>query len=451
MTLLCNHSVLILLCFTSIEAFLIRDNVNCLLTAWSQWSEPNSSGEQTRSRQIMRYPSGRGRPCEELNEIRVFEVDCEVSVWTQWSDNFGFGEQSRTRTISQPSRGARGKCPELEEVRYTGVVPSVKVTTKNVKNYFVRADRKYRKDNQIGKVETPNEKGLTRDLVIIMDSSGSINRGPFQDAKIQTSKLIGLLRPPDKPFDKVAGQPYQYNQTAMLIYSNIVEETFDFKRYNTTSDIQNAISRATYFDKSTNTAEAFRRAKGLFTTAKGARDPTRAKRDVHSLTHAKSDNAAKTFAAAESLQPVADMHGLMTGSFTSDRISQTLHTPKDRISQMLHTQNEVSVWTQWSDNFGFGQQSRTRTITQPSIGAGWKTPELEEVRYTGIVPSVEATAKNFENYFVRADRKYRKDNQIGKVETPNEKGLTRDLVIIMDSSGSIRNGPFQDAKIQQAN
>ncbi|XP_053395763.1 matrilin-3-like [Mercenaria mercenaria] len=103
----------------------------------------------------------------------------------------------------------------------------------------------------------------------------------------------------------------------MLTYSHIVEETFDFKRYNTTSDIQNAISKATFFDSGTNTAEAFRRAKGLFTTAKGARDPARAKREVLILTDGQSDNAANTFAAVESLKRVADVYGLMTGSFSS--------------------------------------------------------------------------------------------------------------------------------------
>ncbi|XP_045158271.2 matrilin-3-like [Mercenaria mercenaria] len=315
MSLLCNNIVLIMLCFTSIEAFFFKDNVDCLLTDWSRWSEQSSSGEQTRSRRIMRHPSGRGRPCEELTEIRVFQVDCKVSGWTKWSENFGFGQQSRTRTITQPSRGSGKRCPELEEVRYTGIVPSVKATAKNVENYFVRADRKYRKDNK-------NKKGLTRDLVIIMDSSGSIRKGPFQDAKIQTSKLIGLLCPSDKPFDKVAGQPYQYNQAAMLTYSHIIQETFDFKRYSKTSNIQNAISKATFFGRGTNTAEAFRRAKGLFTSAKGARDPTRAKREVLILTDGKSDNAAKTFAAVESLKRVADVYGLMTGRFSSNGMKE---------------------------------------------------------------------------------------------------------------------------------
>ncbi|XP_053395026.1 uncharacterized protein LOC128555742 [Mercenaria mercenaria] len=326
MSLLCDHIVLILFCFTSIEAFFFRDDVDCLMTAWSQWSEQNSSGEQTRSRRIMRHPSGRGRPCEELTEIRVYGVDCEVSEWTQWSENFGFGQQIRTRTITQPSIGAGDICPELEEIRYTDNVPSVNVTAKHVKSYFVRPNGNYNGDNQ-------NVQGMPRDLLIIMDSSGSIRSSRYEDAKIQTSKLIGLLCPTDVPFDKVAGQPYQYNQAAMLTYSDIVEETFDFKRYNTTADIQNAISRATYFDMSTNTAEAFRRAIGLFTNAKGARDPARAKREVLILTDGRSNNAHDSLAAAESLKQVADVYGLITGSFSlhgKEEITRYVSQPPNR-------------------------------------------------------------------------------------------------------------------------
>ncbi|XP_053395027.1 uncharacterized protein LOC128555743 [Mercenaria mercenaria] len=176
-----------------------------------------------------------------------------------------------------------------------------------------------------------------------MDSSASIQWRPFKDAKIQTSKLIGLLCPSDKPSDKVAGQPYQYNQAAMLTYSQMVEETVDFKRYNTTSDIQNAISRATHFARSTNTAEAFRRAKGLFTTAKSARDPARAKREVLILTDGQSDNAAETLAEAESLKHVAEVYGLITGSFLSDGMKELTKYVSAPINEYLFYVQDYQV------------------------------------------------------------------------------------------------------------
>ena len=112
---------------------------------------------------------------------------------------------------------------------------------------------------------------MVRDLVLIMDSSGSIKSAPFEDAKFQTSRLIGLLCPndPTPPFDKIAGSPYQYNQAAMVTFSTSVVENFDFNAYDTTTEIQQAIMGANYEGLLTNTHLAFDMAKSMFDPSKG--------------------------------------------------------------------------------------------------------------------------------------------------------------------------------------
>ena len=109
---------------------------------------------------------------------------------------------------------------------------------------------------------------LTRDLVLIMDSSGSIGSKSFTEAKNQTSRLIGLLCP-IPPFDRIINFPYQYNQAAMVTYSTGVVNNFDFSTYSTTVDVQNAILRARYEGRQTNTHLAFDTARSLFNPSKG--------------------------------------------------------------------------------------------------------------------------------------------------------------------------------------
>jgi hypothetical protein len=109
---------------------------------------------------------------------------------------------------------------------------------------------------------------LPRDLVLILDSSGSIGISNFSLAKEQLSKLVGLLCP-IPPFDRIVGFPYQYNQAAMLTYSTDVLTNFYFNTHNTTVSIQNAIKSAAYVGRLTYTNKAFDRAKVLFQPGTG--------------------------------------------------------------------------------------------------------------------------------------------------------------------------------------
>ncbi|XP_045157958.2 collagen alpha-5(VI) chain-like [Mercenaria mercenaria] len=312
MDFLCAQITLIFFGVTAVQAFLF--NKDCLVTSWSNWSETNSNGIQTRTRQIMRFPSEGGQPCPVLFEERV-DVDCQVSQWSAWGENFGFGQQSRSRTITQRPGGAGAKCPELEEVRYTGEVPSVNVTAKKVEANFIRPTGNYRVRRQAGT-------GSVRDLLLIMDSSGSIGRNGFTKANSEISRLIGLLCPLNGPFDERPASLYQHNQAAMLTFSTYVNENFDFDDYSTTAEIQKAIAGARYYGGMTDTASAFTKAISLFQPDKGARDESLVKREVLILTDGRSNDRDQTLAAVKELHEVADVYGLMTGSFSKQGMEE---------------------------------------------------------------------------------------------------------------------------------
>ncbi|XP_060562470.1 uncharacterized protein LOC132722054 isoform X4 [Ruditapes philippinarum] len=290
--------------------------VDCSVTPWSPWSLVNSAGHQTRMRRIMRYPQNGGQPCPSLTETKD-SADCTVTPWSTWSANFGFGQQSRVRTVITQPIGSGKQCPTLEEIRYTGRYLGVNETGKNFQDFFVRPNGQHVTKGKRS-TQTPN---LPRDLVIIMDSSGSIGRVDFEVAKEQTAKLIALLCP-NAPFNKIAGSPYQYNQAAMLTYSTYVVENFDFNTYNTTASIQNAINSVRYVGRGTNTNKAFDQARGLLQPSKGVRDSARAKREVLILTDGRSNSQSLTLAAVKKLTLEADVYGLMIGSFTIEGINE---------------------------------------------------------------------------------------------------------------------------------
>ncbi|XP_053395018.1 uncharacterized protein LOC123524270 [Mercenaria mercenaria] len=346
MIFLCAQFTLIFFGVPAVQTFLFSKD--CLVTQWSNWSETNSYGIQTRTRQVMRYPSDGGQPCPAVVEEQGDDVDCQVSQWSAWGGNFGFGQQSRSRTITQHPEGSGNKCPELEEVIYIGAVPSVNVTAKYVQSYFIRPTGNYRVRRQAGTT------GSVRDLLLIMDSSGSIGRRGFTKANSEISRLFGLLCPLNGPFDKRPTSLYEHNQAAMLTFSSSVTQNFDFDDYSTTVEIQKAIAKAKYYGGSTDTASAFRQAVSLFKSNKGARDKSLVKREVLILTDGRSNNRAKTLAAVKELHEVADVYGLMTGTFSKEgmkELTKYVSSPVDRhLFYVKHLRDLTSLVDFVADN-----------------------------------------------------------------------------------------------------
>lgn len=108
--------------------------------------------------------------------------------------------------------------------------------------------------------------GQLRDLLIIMDSSGSITSSNFTIAKTQLARLVGLLCPSPDPFKG-------YQRAALIDFSDVVSEIFDFDDRRNTQDVQAGILGMPYMGQMTCTASAFNYAReNMFTLAKGKTD-----------------------------------------------------------------------------------------------------------------------------------------------------------------------------------
>lgn len=134
-----------------------------------------------------------------------------------------------------------------------GARPTVHETAESVAENFV--------------VKTREENGQTvgqlRDLIVIMDSSGSIGQTNFNKAKTQLARLLGLLCPDPDPFS-------QRQQVALIEFGSTVREVFDFNDNRNTQQVQDSIRRMTYMGGSTCSATAFNFANtNMFSTVKG--------------------------------------------------------------------------------------------------------------------------------------------------------------------------------------
>lgn len=86
---------------------------DCLVTDWAQWGECSAScggGIRTRTRSILRPPTGNGRICPRIRDeedcgIGACPIDCKPGNWSLWSDCSalcGLGTKMRTRPILVP-------------------------------------------------------------------------------------------------------------------------------------------------------------------------------------------------------------------------------------------------------------------------------------------------------------------------------------------------------------
>jgi len=110
--------------------------VDCIMSAWSEWSEGDCSregGQKIRQRVIQTMPENSGKPCEvPLSETsqctgKTPVVPCEVAAWTAWTQctlTCGGGLQTRSRAITQVSVGGGPGCEDsLEEMQPCNTQP----------------------------------------------------------------------------------------------------------------------------------------------------------------------------------------------------------------------------------------------------------------------------------------------------------------------------------------
>jgi len=102
--------------------------VDCLLESWSEWTMCTATcggGEHLRTRQIVRLPSGGGKPCDgglsvahECNRqpcVGPKPVDCMLSAWQEWGacSKCG-GQRKRFKNVIRYTANGGRDCPQAE-------------------------------------------------------------------------------------------------------------------------------------------------------------------------------------------------------------------------------------------------------------------------------------------------------------------------------------------------
>ncbi len=96
------------------------DDINCQVSEWAEWG-PCVINKQTRYRTIIQQPSGNGKICPALAEIRecIPDVDCVVSSWSDWGPCVS-NVQTKTRSVVIPPSGKGQACPTLTQTQSCG-------------------------------------------------------------------------------------------------------------------------------------------------------------------------------------------------------------------------------------------------------------------------------------------------------------------------------------------
>ncbi|XP_060575103.1 integrin alpha-D-like [Ruditapes philippinarum] len=347
--------IVLCICFisTSKASFFDR-KVSCMVTNWSPWSSPDENGQRIRTCRILRLPANGGLPCPHTREVK--DEGCNCTIWSGWSESFGFGQKSRTRNWMGNLRrrfnviGTYGCKNVLEEdIRYTGWKPEFSDIVRTFGKIFVTASTPswYEPIPSSYEPIPDNQRGKVRDILLILDSSGSVQRTDFTKAKKDAKTLFGLLCPKGKSFDVVNNDPYQHHQLAMITFSTTVVENFFFNSYEKTYYVLNAITKAKYLGHRTNTAGAFRKAKEMFEKNRGARkSKSKVKQEVLILTDGLSNEGGDAVAAAKDLSKVADVYGLMIGKFSASGMEELTEYVSKPASQHLFSLENFNTFSE---------------------------------------------------------------------------------------------------------
>lgn len=124
-------------------------------------------------------------------------------------------------------------------------VQAINATAHSVVHNFLR------RSANVHPITGQRQEAHFRDLLIILDSSGSIGDENYDRAKRSISQLLKTLCPSPDPFGE------RYHHAGFIVYSTNVQMVFDFSAYNSIYDIQNAIENVPYLSGVTCTTDAF--------------------------------------------------------------------------------------------------------------------------------------------------------------------------------------------------
>lgn len=152
--------------------------VDCKVGSWSEWSGCSAEcdgGIQSRSRNVVQRASGSGEACPVISDTQncnnnPCNVDCELHDWSLWSHcshACDGGLLRRKRRIKKSSQG-NGKCP-------------VRTAPERLQ---------FQKCNAQSCPKGPLKCMATLDILIIVDSSGSLSETGFKSLK-DLAKYLG--------------------------------------------------------------------------------------------------------------------------------------------------------------------------------------------------------------------------------------------------------------------
>nr|ALK82318.1 PU-F1 [Pinctada fucata] len=173
-------------------------------------------------------------------------------------------------------------------------MPTPKKVAEHFGRQFVRPDPQY-----------------PRDIIVIIDSSGSIGNELFNRALRDLAELVGYFCPEPDPF--VPQNNSFYHRLGVIQFSTETEDIFNLDRYDNLGAIQGAIRSIKYMQEYTCTEKAFDAAYRMITQNGGARPPAVAKKQVLILTDGMWNCDGDPVAASKRLQTVADVYGFMIG------------------------------------------------------------------------------------------------------------------------------------------
>ncbi|XP_052219828.1 cartilage matrix protein-like [Dreissena polymorpha] len=234
-------------------------------------------------------------------QLDIVRVIPEI-VWTSGHSAFvfipeDFWTSNYSASVIVPKIAWTGDAFNIKQTQ----TPPLNATAGNMIRYFIKRAR----------LQKRQAVGQLRDLLVIVDSSGSITPEGFAIGKKQLSRLLGMLCPVPNPFDS------NYQRAALLQYSSTVQEIFDFNDKPSTNLVQQGINSMIYDAGITCTGDAFNYAyNNMFTTAKGMRTSPDVKQEVLIITDGQSNCGVNAIAAAANLQTKADVFGLMIGYHT---------------------------------------------------------------------------------------------------------------------------------------
>ncbi|XP_078586744.1 matrilin-3-like [Branchiostoma floridae x Branchiostoma japonicum] len=162
------------------------------------------------------------------------DVDC---VLTEWSDWIAVpGGLVRTRDVLRYPQGNGLPCGDLEEFDMTGAMPTVEQTTANLEENF------------LGNNPVARAAGNKRDLVLLLDMSGSIGAADFSSLKTDVAELLSYICP--------VGGMGSFHRVAVVTFSNSVVLNFNFHEATSLGQIQAKIYNLPYEGSGTRTADA---------------------------------------------------------------------------------------------------------------------------------------------------------------------------------------------------